>query len=106
MTADLYESPDGDAYIVEIPVPGLDASEISVEATPDMLTVYTTPAASNGQSQRHYLQQEHYQGPASRVFEFPTEIDTDTISANVEAGMLKIHVPKAAASRRRMIQLR
>ena len=42
----------------------------------------------------------------SRVFEFPTEIDPDNISATLEAGMLKIHVPKAAASRRRVIPLK
>jgi HSP20 family protein len=106
LTADVYETVDGDAYIVEIPVPGLDASEISIEATPETLTVWTRPTEQNGQMTRRYLQQEHDQGPGSRVFEFPTEIEPDNISANLEAGMLRIHVPKAAASRRRVIKLR
>jgi HSP20 family molecular chaperone IbpA len=42
----------------------------------------------------------------SRVFEFPSEIDPDHVTATVEAGMLKIHVPKAAAGRRRVIKLK
>jgi HSP20 family protein len=104
MTADVYETVDGDAYILEIPVPGLDATEISVEATPELLTVETTPMERNGQ-QRRYLRHEQEQGPMSRVFEFPSEIDPDHVSATVEAGMLKIHAPKAAASRRRVIKL-
>ena len=102
LAADIYERPDGDAYVVEVPVAGLDANQISVEATPDTLTVRTTPPERNG---RQYLRQEQSQGPASRVFEFPTEIDPDNISANLEAGMLRIEVPKAAASRTRVITL-
>jgi HSP20 family protein len=108
LTADVYESVDGDAYVVEIPVPGLDANEIAIEATPDVLTVVTKPPANsdpNGQNGRRYLVQEQHHGPMSRVFEFPAEIDPDNISATVQAGMLKIHAPKAVATRRRIIKL-
>jgi HSP20 family protein len=105
LTADIYETVDGDAYIVEIPVPGLDTREIDIEATPDMLTVTTTAKQQQEQNGRRYLVQEQSREPISRVFEFPAEMDTDNVSATVEAGMLKIHVPKAAASRRRVIKL-
>ena len=105
LTADIYESVDGDAYIVEIPVPGLDATEIDVEATPEMLTVTTRPREQNSRQARRYLVQEQHQEPMSRVFQFPGEIDPDRIAATVQAGMLEIQVPKAAASRRRVIKL-
>jgi HSP20 family protein len=105
LTADVYETVDGDAYVVEIPVPGLEATEIVIEATPDMLTVSTRPAERESEAERRYLQHEHQQVPMSRVFEFPSEIDPDTISANLEAGMLKIRVPKAVASRPKVIKL-
>ena len=106
MTADVYETVDGDAYVVEVPVPGVDVNDISVEATPDDLTVSIHPSARDGQPGRRYLHHEQDQAPMSRVFEFPTDIDPDNISATLEAGMLKIHVPKAAASRRRRIPLK
>src|ERR1700694_5162848 len=80
LTADVYETVDGDAYMVEIPVPGLESSEIIVEATPDSVTVSTRPAADND-SGRRYLQREQADGPMSRVFEFPGEIDPEGISA-------------------------
>jgi HSP20 family protein len=105
LTADIYETVDGDAYVVEIPVPGLEVTEIDVEATPEMLTVTTHPREQNGQQARRYLLQEQQPGPMSRVFQFPGEIDPDGITATVQAGMLKIQVPKAAASRRRVIKL-
>jgi HSP20 family protein len=105
LAADVYESPDGAEYIVEIPVPGLSSNEITIEATADGLTVTTRPAETEEQSNRRYLQQEQEQGPASRVIEFPVEIDVDHIEASLEAGMLKIRVRKAEASPRRVIKL-
>src|SRR5205807_7096835 len=87
MTADVYETVDGDAYIVEVPVPGLDVNDISVEATPQDLTVSVRPVERNGQSNegRRYLQHEQQQAPMARVFEFPTEIEPDNITAKLEA---------------------
>jgi HSP20 family protein len=105
LNADIYETGDGDTYIVEIAVPGLDVTEIDVEATPDMLTVTTRPREQDGQSNRRYLLQEQQTQGMSRVFQFPDEIEPDGIKASVQAGMLKIEAPKAAASRRRVIKL-
>jgi HSP20 family protein len=105
LSADIYETPDGDAYIVEIPVPGLGAGEINIEATPELVTVTTRPATRDSAAQRRYLQQEQQVQAMARVFEFPVEVNPDEISANLEAGMLKLRVPKAAASRRKVIKL-
>ena len=107
LTSDVYETVDGDAYVVEIPVPGLDGTDISIEATPETLTVRTQARAhGDGEERRRYLVREQHVEPMSRVFEFPSEINPDEVTAKLEAGMLKIHVPKAAAARRRVIQLR
>ena len=105
LNADIYESVDGDMYVVEIAVPGLDVTEIDVEATPDMLTVTTRPRERNAQSARRYLLQEQQTQGISRVFQFPDQIDPDGIKASVQAGMLKIEAPRAAATRRRVIKL-
>jgi HSP20 family protein len=105
LTADIYESIDGDAYIIEVPVPGLDPSQILVDATPEGLTVRTMPDRDDSADNRRYLQREHDRGPATRVFEFPVEIDPDHVRASLEAGMLKLHVPKALVNPRRVIKL-
>jgi HSP20 family molecular chaperone IbpA len=36
----------------------------------------------------------------SRIFEFPTEIDTDNVRASLENGKPKVRASKAAAARR------
>jgi HSP20 family molecular chaperone IbpA len=40
-TADLCEAAGGEAYVIEMHVPGVDPEEIVVEATPDSLRVAT-----------------------------------------------------------------
>jgi HSP20 family protein len=105
LSANVYESVDGDAYVVEIAVPGLELDEITLEAAPDGLTVATRPSADESRAQRRYVQQERPSGPTSRVIDFPVEIDADRIRATLDHGILKIEAPKAGASPRRVIPL-
>jgi HSP20 family protein len=105
LTADIYETAGGDSYVIELPVPGLKPDEIVIEATSDTLTVSTEPQQAELDSGRRYLQREQALRALSRVFEFPVEIDTDNIRATLENGILRIHVPKAAAARRKVIRI-
>jgi HSP20 family protein len=97
LTANIYETAGGEAYEIEIPVPGLKPDEIVIEATSDSLTVSTKPRQAEGESGRRYIRHEQPIRPSSRLFEFPVEVDTDDVRSTLEKGMLKIYVPKAAA---------
>ncbi len=105
LTADVYETADGNGYVVEVPVPGMRPDEITIEATSDALTVSTRPSQEEAKSDRSYIQRGQSLEPMSRVIEFPVEIDVDHVEAKLEHGMLKIQVPKAAASRRSVIKV-
>ena len=104
LRANLYEDPGGEEYVIEVPVPGLEQSEIVVEADPESLVVRTEPRPRQDHDAR-YLQHEVNPEPMSRVFEFPQEIDTDNIRATLTQGMLRIRVPKASVGRRRVIRI-
>jgi HSP20 family protein len=103
LTADIYETAGGDAYVIEIPLPGLKPEEILIEADITTVTVSTDPRQTDPHSGRRYIQREQSMRPLSRVFEFPEEIDTDNIRTTLEHGLLKIRVPKAAAGKRKVI---
>jgi HSP20 family protein len=105
LTANLYETAGGEAYVIEIPVPGLTADEIVIEAEVDSVTVRTEPRQPAPEAGRKYLHHEESFEPRSRVFEFPTEIDTDGVHATLENGLLRIRVPRAAAGRRKVIRV-
>lgn len=105
LQADVYETVDGDAFVVEIPVPGVKPEEITIEATSDTITVTTQPKAEAEAEPRRYLQREQRLVPMARVIEFPEEIDTDNVTASLEYGILKLRAPKAAVGRRKVIKL-
>jgi HSP20 family protein len=105
LTSNVYERAGGDAYVIEVPVPGLQPDQITIEATPFDLTVSTRPEETSAESERRYVERAQTIVPMSRVFEFPDEIDADFIQATLEHGLLKILVPKASASQRKVIKV-
>jgi HSP20 family protein len=105
LTADVYETAGGDAFVLEIPIPGLSPDEIVIEATSDSVTVSTRRPEGEPDSGRRYLQRELPVRDMSRVFEFPAEIDPDNIKPTLEHGILKVYVPRAAAQRRKVIKV-
>ena len=104
LRANFYENVGGDEYVIEVPIPGLEHSEIVIEADPESVVVRTQPR-ERAESEGKYIQHEHAPEPMSRVFEFPQEVDTDNIRATLEKGILRIRVPKAAVGRRRVIRI-
>jgi HSP20 family protein len=105
LTADIYETPGGEAFVIEIPLPGLKPEEIVIDATSDSLTVSTRPQPADSDAGRRYLQREQSLQPQSRLFEFPEEIDTDRVEAHLERGVLKVYAPKAVEGRRKVIRI-
>ena len=105
LTADVYETPGGETYVLEIPVPGIKPEEIVIEADSHSLIVATEPPEHSSSSGRRYIQREQSVRPMSRIFDFPDEIDVDGIRTSLEHGVLTIRVPKAGASRRKIIRL-
>jgi HSP20 family protein len=104
LRANFYENVGGDEYVIEVPVPGMEQSEIVIEADPESLVVRTQPR-ERGETEARYIQREHTLEPMSRVFEFPQEMDTDNIRATLDQGILRIRIPKAAVGRRRVIRI-
>jgi HSP20 family protein len=104
LKGNIYETAGGEAYVIEIPVPGLNSDEITIEVTIDTVTVAAKPQQTEAESGRTYIQHEQLVQPMSRIFEFPEEIDTDNVRSTLERGVLKIEVPKAAAGRPKVVQ--
>lgn len=74
LTANIYETAGGEAYVIEIPVAGLTPDEIVIEADIDTVTVSTEPRQSDAESNRRYIQREQSIRPLSMIFEFPVEL--------------------------------
>ena len=105
LDADVYKTAGGDAFVLEIPVPGLSPDEITIEATSETATVSTQREEQASESERTYLQRELPVRDMARVFEFPAEIDPDNIRPTLAHGILEVVVPRAAAQRRKVIKV-
>lgn len=104
LPSNVYETPGGEEYVIEVPVPGIKPDEIVIEVTVGTVTVSIEPKPED-ETGRKYFQREQSLRPMSRIFEFPMDLDTDNVRATLENGMLKIHVPKAIAARRKVIRI-
>lgn len=105
LSADVYDAPGGDAYVLEIPVPGVKPEDIAIEVTVGTITVSTERRPAPEEAKRNYLQREQAPSAMSRIFEFPMELDTDNVRATLEHGVLKIVARKALAGRRRELRV-
>ena len=105
LTADVYETSGGEAYVIEVPVPGLSPDEINIEVTIDTVTISTEPQDKPQDSGRKYFQREQPTGRMSGMFEFPMDLDTDNVQATLQNGILTVRVLKAGAARRSVVKV-
>jgi HSP20 family protein len=99
----VYEDPD--ALYVEGELPGLDLKDLEMYVTgSNQLSIKgerKPPAAEKGVWHR----QERGHGSFVRVLTLPVEVDRDKVEARFENGVLKVKLPKHAATKPRKINV-
>ncbi len=94
---DVEESDD--AYVVEADVPGVRADDISVEVTGNELRI--TGRIEEGASRRRTRQT----GEFDYRLTLPGGIDAEGAEANLDHGVIKLRLPKAARATRHRIPI-
>ena len=90
---DLRETPE--AFVVQMDLPGLDKSDISIEVKDHVLAVSgERKQATTKKEGEKILLQERSLNAFSREIVLPKGVDTDGVSAEYEAGVLTITLPK------------
>lgn len=91
---DVYETQDGQQYIVEAALPGCKPEDFQITAGTDTLTIQVRQKEERKSEKGAYIRRERYEGEMSRTITFPTGIDSGKIEATYEHGMLMLKVPK------------
>ena len=98
---DIYEN--ADEILVVADVPGARTDGITVRLEKDELTLH---AATGDPPKGEPLFGSGRAADYARRFVVPPGIDGEKITADLKAGVLKIHLPKSAALKPRRIQVR
>ena len=82
-------------YSIELELPGVDPSEVSVELQDGLLEVFGEKKVGSESEEIKLLKNERRGGSFKRTFKFSTLLNSDAISATFKHGVLTIELPKA-----------
>lgn len=81
-------------YTLEVAVPGLKKEDISLKIEEDTLIISATKEVKEGEITDNYTRREFDFSNFTRRFQLNDTVDTEGITANFDAGILAIVLPK------------
>jgi HSP20 family protein len=93
-------SEDEKSYKITVELPGLDAKDVDLSISGDMLVLKGEKRQESEQKDKNYHFSERAYGSFQRAFELPASVDRDKISADFSKGVLTIEMPKTAEAQR------
>jgi len=101
MTMDAWR--EGDEFVVELDLPGVDPGSIDIDVERNVLTVRAErPARPRDQE---LVAAESPRGVFSRQLILGDTLDTDNIAASYDAGVLSLRVPVAEKAKPRKVSI-
>jgi HSP20 family protein len=100
---DLSET--GDAYIVELAVPGMKAEDLEVTVENGVLTIKGEVKQEQRDEQRNFHRLERRFGSFTRTVGLPARIKAEEIHADLNDGVLRLDIPKAEEVKPRKISV-
>jgi len=102
----LNASQDDDGVTVTAEVPGVTASDLSIEAKGDSLRITVKRNAPEGVGDDKYHRRERPKGEFTRELKLPAGLDTEKVEAKLSDGVLTVRLPKAEAAKPRKIAIK
>jgi HSP20 family protein len=100
---DVYE--DEHQVTLKIEVPGIDEKDIDVQVENHTLTVHGERKIEKEEKEENYRRVERHYGTFTRTFNLPQTVDTESVSATYDKGVLNIALPKKAEAKPKQIKV-
>src|SRR5437899_7025735 len=100
---DVYE--DEHNVTLKIEVPGIDEKDIDVRIENNTLTVHGERKFEKEEKEENYRRVERQYGSFIRSFTLPNTVDSDSISADYDKGVLKVKLAKKAEAKPKQIKV-
>ena len=94
---------EGDRFIVEFDLPGVDEQSLDLDVERNVLTVHATRADLD--PDREMVSAERARGVFSRQLFLGENLDTEAIEASYQGGVLRLIIPVAEQAKPRRIHI-
>jgi HSP20 family protein len=94
---------DGDEFVVEFDLPGVDAGSIDLDIERNVLTVRAERPGLSGDHE--LIAAERPRGVFSRQLILGDNLDTERVKASYEVGVLTLRIPVAEKAKPRKIEI-
>ena len=95
-----------DSFVVKAELPGLEANDVNVSISEDMLTIKGEKKKEEEEKDEHHHYVERYYGSFQRTFQLPSSVKAEKIDASFDKGVLKITLPKKPEARKKEIEVK
>ena len=85
---------DGKEYSIKVELPGIDASDISIEFTGNTLKIKGEKRQEKEEKGKDFYRIERSYGSFQRILDIPEDADTDKITSRYKDGVLTIAIPR------------
>ena len=92
-----------DNFVVKAEVPGIDAKDIDISLTGDVLTI---KGEKRQEKEEDYHLVERSYGSFSRSVRLPAEVESDRIKASYKNGILNITLPKSEKVKAKEVKIK
>ena len=93
-------------YVVKAELPGLEAKDVSVTLSNDILTIKGEKKKETEDKGEDIHFCERYYGSFQRTLQFPAGVQDNKIEASFEKGVLKIDLPKKEEAKKKEIEVK
>ena len=102
-SVDVYE--DEHNTTLKIEVPGIDEKDIDVRVENHTLTVHGERKFDKEEKEENYRRIERQYGSFTRTFTLPNTLDTESVTANYDKGVLNIKLARKAEAKPKQIKV-
>jgi HSP20 family protein len=95
-----------DSFIVKAELAGMDAKDVDVGISGDVLTIKGEKKKEEEEKDEHYYRAERYYGSFQRSLQLPTGVQADKVEATFDKGVLKVMLPKVEEAKKKKIEVK
>jgi len=100
---DIYE--DEHNLVLKLEIPGVSEADLDIQVENNTLTVKGERKFEKEEKEENFHRVERRYGSFLRTFRLPNTVDTETVEANYEKGVLRINLAKKAEAKPKQIKV-